>query len=113
MELLVRQEKDKVLLITESRNKDILLTPLNAVRLADKLMELVNQLGLVKPELIRGEVWEINVTVFDKMVALRIIAPIAIDKLIIPLPEYAVRWLASKLYENAQWAGYGIRLVVN
>jgi hypothetical protein len=108
----VSAEGDKVVLDLHGRRRDVLLSPLDALRLADALDEKAAGAERAAPELVRGEVWNVHVTSFDRKVALRFTPPLGVTCGRVPMPAGAARRVAELLRSNAELAGYGMRIRV-
>lgn len=110
--LSVTAAGDKVMLDLGGRKCDVLLTPLNAARLAGALDDQAAVAERAAPELVLGEVWAIRTDSYDGCVALRFTPPGLGSPDRVPLPAGVARRLAETLRRLAVWAGYKTRLTV-
>lgn len=110
--IAVTSEGDKVILDLCGRKRDVLLSPLDAERLADALEEAAARAERELPELIHGEPWGVQVTNFDRRVVLRFSTPDGLTPERVPFPVVAARRVADMLRTNANFAGNGLRLTM-
>lgn len=111
MRISVHQEGDRVVLDLDGRRRDLLLSPLSALHLAEALEGAAVRAELAEPTLCRGEVWDVFVTSFDRQVALRFTPPLGVTCERVPMPALAARRLADLVRTNANMAGFGLRIL--
>lgn len=102
---------DKVLLDLCGRRRDLTLKPLEAAQLADMLDDRAAVAEQAEPELVRGEQWDVHVRSYGGLVAVRFYSPGLGSPERVPMPAQAARKLAGILRQNAQAAGYKLRIV--
>ena len=108
--LKVFQESDKVIIDLCGRKRDVIISPLEAERLADALDENANAAELETPQLVRMDIWNCYVTNRDHLVVMRFTPPDGITATRVPMPHKAARAIADLLRTNANMAGYGLRI---
>lgn len=110
--IAVYAEGDKVIMDLCGRLRDAILTPLEAERLADAMEERAADAERAMPELVRGEVWSLFVTSFDRHVVLRFTPPPEAGPGVhrATMPPRAAREAARMVRANAVMAGVGMRI---
>lgn len=106
----VRLHEDKVLIELGRRTRYLLLSPLEAERMADAMEECAALAERAPAGLFRGENWGVFVTTYGNHVALRFTAPGLGLSERVPVPPGAARQIADLLRRNADTAGYRLRI---
>jgi hypothetical protein len=108
--LKVFQEADKVILDLCGRKRDVILSPLDAERLADTLDEHAALAQAYPTQLVKMDVWNCYVTNRDRLVVMRLTPPAGVTCERMPMPHKAARAIADLLRTNADFAGHGLRI---
>lgn len=103
-------DADKVVIDLMARRRDLLLSPLEAERMADALEEFAGLAEQALPSLFRGENWGVFVTTYGEQVVLRFTFPSLGLAERVPVPPRAARQIAELLRRNAETAGYRLRI---
>lgn len=110
--ITVEVDRDKVLLVSDSKKKDWLLTCDQAFKIAIALETGATEIEKEPPSVIKGELWACRVESFDGLVAIRIEGPELGSSYKVPLPCSVARKLADIIKFKAQQAEHKMRIVM-